>query len=127
MRAQQQLWGEVKGVPALSRRVADREVESLEVVPLGLHLGPKLDLVAEALEHGLDLPAYLGENVYVPPAEWRSREGDVDGLGLGDVCQPRALDLCSPRRQSRFDGLLRLVRGLAQQCPLRRFELSDAG
>jgi hypothetical protein len=65
--------------------MADWEVESLEVVPLGLHFRAKLDLVTEALEHGLDLPPDLGEDVNVPPAERRPRERDVDGLGLDDI------------------------------------------
>jgi hypothetical protein len=36
------------------------QVEGLEVVPLGLDLGALLDLVAQALQDGLDLAADLG-------------------------------------------------------------------
>jgi len=43
--------------------MARREVEGFEVVPLGLDLGTKLDLVAEAFEHCLDLAPDLREDV----------------------------------------------------------------
>src|SRR5439155_18993033 len=69
VRAQQQVGTEVEGVPALTRRMTGGEVQRLEVVPLSLNLGPELDLVAERLEHGLDLPADLRQDVDVAAAE----------------------------------------------------------
>ena len=73
--------------------MAGRDVEGLEVVPLGLDLGAELDLVAQRLEHCLDLPLHLREHVDVATTGGRAWKRDVDRLGLGDVGQPRVLEL----------------------------------
>ncbi len=87
-----------------------RDVERLEVVPLGLDLGSELHLVAERLEDRLDLPPHLGQHVDVTAAQRRAWERDVDGLGLGQVGEPRGLQLRAPGRQRGLDGSLGLVR-----------------
>jgi hypothetical protein len=48
------------------RRVPGGEVEAVEVVVGGLDLAAVDDLVAEAEEDGLDLPADLGDQVRCP-------------------------------------------------------------
>src|SRR5215470_15219342 len=125
MRTKQQLWAEVERVPVLTGRVARGDVEGLEVVPLGLDLWAELDLVAERLEHGLDLPAHLGQDVDVASAEWRTGKGDVGRFGLGKVCEPQLFELGSTRGQRRLDRALGFVRRPAE---LRLFgcrQLSD--
>src|ERR1035437_9745948 len=65
------LRGEIEGVPFLACGMARGDVPGFEVVPLGLDLGPQLDLVAEALQPRLDLPLHLREHVDVPaPKRW---------------------------------------------------------
>ncbi len=104
------------------------EVEGLEVVPLGLDLGAELDLVAEALEHGLDLAPDLGEDMNVAASERRPGKRDVDRLRLGDIGQPRTLELRAPRCERRFDGLLGLIDRLAKgaRCAGSSFPIPDS-
>src|SRR4029077_14776596 len=85
VRPEQKLRREVERVPALPRRMAGGEVEGLEVVPLGLDLRAVLDLVSQTLEHGLDLPADLREDMDVAAPNRQARGHDVDRLGLRAV------------------------------------------
>src|SRR5579859_5852069 len=126
VRPQQELRAEVERVPVLARGMADREVEGLEVVPLGLDLGALLDLVPEAFEHRLDLAAHAGEDVDVAPAQGRPREGDVDRLGLGDLGQARGLELLPAGGERRLDRALRVVGGLPEGGALSGLEPADA-
>ena len=79
MRAQQHLLGlaevDVQRVLHRARRVAGREVQRLEVVPVVLDLGAFGDLVAEADEHVLELAPALGDEVQVAAARGRARRG----------------------------------------------------
>ena len=94
--------------------MAGGDVEGFEVVPLGLDLGPELDLVAERLQHRLDLATHLREDVDVPAVERWTGERDVDGLGLGEVGQARLFELGAPSREPGLDCVLGLVGRFAQ-------------
>src|SRR3984893_19598949 len=107
--------------------MAGRDVQRFEVVPLRLHLSPELDLIAKALEHGLDLPPHLRQDVDVTAAKGWTGQGDVDGLCLGDVCEPRSFKLGAPVREPGLDRTLGLVRPLAKCSALGGRQLSDAG
>src|SRR5260370_20300025 len=91
MRPEQQVGGEVEGVRVLARRMAGRDVEGLEVVPLGLDLRAELDLIPERLEDRFDLALHLCKHVDVATTDRRAGKRDVDRLRLGDVGQPRLL------------------------------------
>ena len=52
-----------------------RRVEGLEVVVLGLDLGPVGDLVAHADEDVLDLPLGLGDQMEMAQGEGAARAG----------------------------------------------------
>ena len=64
---------DVQRVLHRARRVAGREVQRLEVVPVVLDLGTLGDLVAEADEHVLELALALGDEVEVAAAGARAR------------------------------------------------------
>ena len=113
MGAEEQLPAEVEGIPALASGMPLGDVEGLEVVPLGFDLRAQLDLVAERLEHGLDLPADLSQDMDVAALERRAGKGDIDRLGLGEIRQSRGLQFGSTRRQRALDGALGLVGCLA--------------
>ena len=72
MGAEEQLLAEVEGIPALASGVPLGDVEGLEVVPLGFDLRAQLDLVAQRLEHGLDLPADLSQDMDMAALERRA-------------------------------------------------------
>ena len=55
-------------VPHAAGRVRRRQVERLEVVPVGLDLGPLGDLEAQADEHVLEPLDGLGDEVGVAPS-----------------------------------------------------------
>jgi hypothetical protein len=73
---------DVEGVPHPPRRVAGRDVERLEVVPVRFDLGPFGDREPHADEHVLEAVAGLGDEVEV--AAWRhvADLGEVEPLGL---------------------------------------------
>src|SRR5207237_658490 len=125
MGSQQKLRAEVKGIPVLTRRVAGGDVERFEVVPLGLDLGSELDLITERLEHGLDLPANLGQDVDVAAAQRRTWKSYVDRLGLGEVGHTRGVELRAPGSQRGLDVALGFVGGLAERRLLLRRKLTD--
>src|SRR6266478_1028434 len=127
MRPEQQVGGEVEGVPVLARRMAGRDVEGFEVVPLGLDLRAELDLIAERLEDSFDLALHLREHVDVAATDRRAGKRDVDRLRLGDVGQPRLLELVTLGRQRCLDDALGLVGRLAESCALLRRQLADVG
>src|SRR5205814_870988 len=52
-----------------------RDVQRLEVEPLGLDLGSELDLVPKGFEHSFDLAAHLGQDVDVATAQRLAGEG----------------------------------------------------
>src|SRR5467141_2545965 len=106
--------------------MARGEVEGFEVVPLGLDLGPQLDLVSERLEHRFDLAPDLGEDVNVSATQRRTWKGDVDGLCFGEVRDARRLELRSPRGEGGLDRPLGLVDCLAERALLVRAQLADA-
>src|SRR6266700_1996271 len=63
-------------------RVVGREVQRLEVVPVGLDLGPLGDAVAEADEDVDDLVGGAADRVDRPAGWDAAGQGDVDALGL---------------------------------------------
>src|SRR5882672_1677839 len=126
MSPQQQLGGEVEGIPVLASWMTRGDVQRLEVVPLGLDLWAELHHVTEAFEDRLDLALHLREYVDVAASEWWARERDVDRLCLGDVRQPCNFELCASGRQRRLDRALGLVGGLAQRRSLGGRHLADA-
>ena len=89
MSSQQQLLRGIQeeGLLHVAGRVSARQVESLEVVPVGLDLGTDLDVVAQGLHHRLYLPLDRREDVQAPEPRWGSRKGDVDRLGVADAVQ----------------------------------------
>ena len=68
-------------VPLAAGRVGRRHVEGLEVVPVGLDLGPFGDLEAEADEHVLEPLGGLGDEVGVAAPGSGQRLGQVEALG----------------------------------------------
>ena len=66
-----------------ARRMAGREVQRLEVVPVELDLGTFGDLVAEADEHVLELALALGDQVQVTPPPAVAAEGEVERRLVG--------------------------------------------
>ena len=103
-----------EGVLDVAGGVALGQVERLEVVPVGLDLGPFLDRVTDALEDHLQLPPDLAQDVGVPALERRRREGDVDRLGLGQRVKPAALELGRALGDGGRDRLLGGVPGLPE-------------
>src|SRR6266849_865740 len=125
MRPEQKVRREVERIPVLARRMAGRDVERLEVVPLGLDLRAELDLVAQRFEHRLDLALHLGEHVDVAATDRRAWKRDVDRLRLGDVRQSRLIELVTLGRQRSLDDALGLVGRLAESSALLRRQLAD--
>src|SRR6266851_4222023 len=125
MRPEQKVRREVERIPVLARRMAGRDVERLDVVPLGLDLRAELDLVAQRFEHCLDLALHLREHVDVAAADRRAWKRDVDRLRFGDLGQPRFLELVPLGRQRRLDRALGLVGRLAESSALLRRQLAD--
>ncbi len=76
------LSGHEEGVVERAGRMIGGSVEGLEVVVLGLHLGPLGDLVAHADEDVLDLPLGLGDEVQAPQRRRPAGKGDVDAVAL---------------------------------------------
>jgi hypothetical protein len=82
-----------QGVLHLAGRVVGRDVERVEVVPLGLDLGPLGDLVPHRDEHVRQL---VGDHRDRVPGAGRGpvgRQGDVDPLGDQDLLVALALEL----------------------------------
>ncbi len=117
--------GEIEGVLVVAGGVVGRDVEGLEVVPVVLDLGARLDVVAHAQEDLLDPPAHDVDRVLGAAHDRDSREGDVDrscghrrGVTLHlDLAGLLHLDhgSCGLLRlhELRLDFLLELVEGLA--------------
>ena len=86
VRAQHHLLGlaevHVERVLHRARRVAGRDVERLEVVPVVLDLGALGDAVAQAHEDVLELALHLGDEVEVPARAAVAAEGEVEPVAL---------------------------------------------
>ena len=78
-------------VELVARRVARRHVQGLEVVPIGLDLGPFGDAEPETGEHILEPFPGLGDDVRVATARCRHELGEIEPLGR---------DRFGPRRRS---------------------------
>ena len=76
-------------VDLVARRMVGREVERLEVVPVGLDVGPVRHLVAERAEGVLDPAADDRQRVETSHGRDARRERHVDGLRRTSVA-PRA-------------------------------------
>src|SRR5437660_3866724 len=100
--------------------MALRQVEGLEVVPVGFDLRTFLDGVADAGEDHLQLVSHLAQNMDVPTWQRSCREGDIHGLGLRDVGELRRLLLGTPGLQGRLHSSARLVGLLSQGGALLR-------
>src|SRR5207249_1440764 len=109
----------------VARGMALRQVEGLEVVPVGFDLRTFLDCVADAREDDLQLVSHLAQHMDVPTRQRWCREGDIYGLGLRDVGELRRLLLSTPGLQGRFPNAARLVGLLAQGGALLRCQLGD--
>ena len=125
VRAQQHLLGlaelHVERVLHRARRMAGREVERLEVVPVVLDLGPFGDPVAEADEDVLELALALGDQVRCPRRRpWaprvRSSGGSVDAAGAMAA---------SAVVERGLDRLGELGHGPAEGRPLARVQVLD--
>ena len=106
MRAQQDAVAHEEGVVQRAGGMIGRRVEGLEVVVLGLDLGPVDDLVAHADEDVLDLALGLSHQMQMPERRPPSREGDVDLVFAQAVDQLLSLELLAPG----FHGVLRALR-----------------
>ena len=73
---------EVQRVEAAARRVGGRDVERLEVVPVGLDLGTFGDGEAHADEHVLEPILGLRDEVQVPAPGGASHLGEVEAVGV---------------------------------------------
>ena len=69
-------------VDGVARRVVGREVQRLEVEPVGLDVGPVRDLVAEREERRLHATPHDRQRMQPPDARGARRERHVDGEGL---------------------------------------------
>ena len=76
---------QVERVPQRPGRVRRRQVQRLEVEPVGLDLGPVGDGEAHAAEHVLEALPGLGDDVGVADPGMPERLGQVETLGLRDV------------------------------------------
>ena len=126
VRAQQHAVGDEEGVVQGTGRVIGRRVESLEVVVLGLDLGPFGDLVAHADEDVLDLPLGLIDQVQPPEGRRPTGQGDVHALPVQDVQQLIGLDDHPALFERGLERLADDVAELAQFRPLLRRQLGDA-
>ena len=124
VRAQHHLFGpaqlHVERVLHGAGRVAGREVERLEVEPVGLDLGPLGHLVAHAHEHVFELAPDPGDRVQVPAAVAAASGREVEavvhercGARVGRERDASLRDFCFERGARRGDGL-------AGRGPLRR-------
>jgi len=75
------LVGDDEGVLRVARGVVGREVERLEVVEVGLNLGPERGGVAEPLEDHDDLRHRLDERVLRAEGVGNGGEGGIDAYG----------------------------------------------
>ena len=73
---------DVQRVVHVTRRVAGREVERPEVVPLRLDLGALRHRVAHGAEHVLEAPLRLRDDVQPPHLRGLVQFGEVEALGL---------------------------------------------
>ena len=94
-------------------RVTVIHVQGLEVVPVGLDLGPFGDLETQPDEHVLESLPRLGHEVRVPPPRLARVLGQVETLRL-DSRRERGVGELGPARLDRaLDRPERLVHGLA--------------
>ena len=117
---------DVERVRHQPRRVRRIEVERVEVVVDGLDLGPFFDVEAEADEHVLDLASRLGDQVQAPELRCGvGRQRDVDAVALEPLLELLRGELLGALLDRRFEGLARLVGGLAGGGALLRRERRD--
>src|SRR5829696_4632049 len=95
-------------------RVVGGHVEGLEVIPVGLDLGPLDDPVAEADEDVDDLVDGPGDGVDGPAGRDPAGEGDVDPLGLEQGLVPLGLQLGPAGGQLGLEGGAGLVDAAAE-------------
>ena len=105
-------------VEVAARRVVLAHVEGLEVVPVGLHLGPFGDLEAEPDEHVLEPLPRLRDEVGVATARLAGELGQVEPLGLDPAARSRAGERLTAAGDRRGDGVDRLVEALSGRSAL---------
>ena len=126
VRPEEQVVGDVERVPVVPGRMMGREVEGLEVVVVGLDLGPVLDGEAHPGEDRLDLLLEEDDRMGRARVGAASRQGQVDGRAVPGAAARRAAfeggDLSWTRTLRRVDepARLGLVRGRrGPSCPRR--------
>jgi hypothetical protein len=92
--AEQDLFGEVEGVPHVPGGVVRRHVEKLEVVAVALHLGTLEDFEAHAVEDTADLPQREGGEMQAARGGGRPRQGDVDPLRADGLPRRFGVEVC---------------------------------
>ena len=117
--------GNEQGVPQVARGMVGRDVEELEVVLLGLHLGTLEDLEAIGMED-LAQVAHQGlHRVQVADRHRASRRAHVDHLGGQSSVEATRLELAEPSLDGSIELPAQLVRTLADRRPLRGRDASE--